>query len=103
MKLLVKRIQLLAVAMLLSAIPVLAAGTCPVSFGEYDKLIQSDMKNQCLIVARNCSGETDNVQQRVNDLRVEIAKGTYVYTGAELRALREQLQWIETDSDNRII
>lgn len=99
----IERIPLLAVLLLLSALPVLAAEVCPVSFGEYDKLVQSDFKNQCLIVARNCTVGTDSVQQRVNDLRVEIAKGRYVYSSGEIGILKEQLKWIEADSANRII
>ena len=89
--------------MLFSAIAISAAENCPVSFGEYNNLVQSNIKNECLIVAKNCATETDTVQQRVYDLRQEIAKGSYVYSPAELRALGEQLQWIETESGNRFI
>ena len=95
--------SILTLATLLSAVPILAAGSCPVSFGEYDKLIQSNMKDQCLIVARNCASKADTVQQRVNTLRIETAKGNYVYSNGELKALREQLRWIQADSGNRII
>jgi len=95
--------SILTLATLLSALPILAAASCPVSFGEYDKLIQSNMKDQCLIVAKNCATETDTVQQRVNALRIEIAKGNYVYSNDELKALREQLRWIQADSGNQII
>ena len=79
------------------------AASCPVSSNEFDKLVQSNMKDQCLIVAKNCGTETGSVQQRVNELRGEIAKGLDVYSPSELRALKEQLQWIETDSGNQFI
>ena len=103
MKKLAATTSILTLAMLLSAVPILAAGSCPVSFGEYDKLMQSNMKDQCLIVARNCASKADTVQQRVNTLRIETAKGNYVYSNDELKALREQLRWIQADSGNRII
>ena len=88
-------------SMLFSATAI--AATCPVSSSEFDKLVQSDMKDQCLIVAKNCGTETSSVQQRVNELRGEIAKGLDVYSPSELRALKEQLKWIETDSGNQFI
>ena len=92
-----------AASVLFSAVPILAAPRCPVSSGEFDQLIRSNMKDQCLIVAKNCADESDTVQQRVNQLRVEIAKGSYVYSANELRTLKEQLNWIETESGNRFI
>jgi hypothetical protein len=103
MKRMGRSIVVSAAAVLFAAVPLLAAPSCPVSSGEFDRLVQSNMKDQCLIVARNCADESATVQQRVNQLRVEIAKGSYVYTPNELRALKEQLQWIETDSGNGFI
>jgi len=96
-------IVLSTVSVLLSALPLLADPTCPVSSREIDQLIKSNFKDQCLIVAKNCAGEPSSVQQRVNELRREIAKGRYVYSADELRMLKEQLNWIETESGNRII
>ena len=98
-----KVIVISAATVLFAALPVLAAPSCPVSSNEFDKLVQSNIQNQCLLVAKNCAGESDTVQQRVNQLRMEIAKGGYVYSPNELRMLREQLQWIKADSGNRFI
>lgn len=92
-----------AVAVLFSALPIVADQSCPVSTSEFDKLIQSNMKNQCLVVAKNCAYETSSVQQRVNELRREIAKGRYVYSADELRNLEKQLNWIETETGNQSI
>lgn len=103
MKRIATLISVMSASMLLSAITILAAESCPVSFGEYEKLVQSNFKNQCLIVAKNCATDADTVQQRVNDLRKEIAKGLDVYAPNELRGLKEQLKWIEYDSDNQFI
>jgi len=103
MKNIVKIFSLMTTALLLSAIAILAAEQCSVSFGEYEKLVQSNVKNQCLVVAKNCATEANTVQQRVNELRVEIAKGSDVYTPDELMTLKKQLQWIESDSGNQFI
>jgi len=90
-------------SVVLSALVIFAAQECPVSSGEFEKLVQSNLKNQCLIVAKNCTTESDTVQQRLDALRVEIAKGNLVYSVDELKTLREQLGWIERESANQVI
>ena len=55
-------------------------------------------KDQCLIVAINCSGESDTVLKRVERLNKEIDKGSSVYTPEELKGLQEQLNWIYYES-----
>jgi hypothetical protein len=92
-----------ATSLLLSALPLFGAEWCPISFTEYGELIRSNMKDQCLIVEKKCDLRTDMVQQRVNELRLEIAKGRNVYNAREMKLLKEQLQWIEADSGNRFI
>lgn len=103
MKKLTTLISTLTISILLSAVTTIASDQCPVSFGEFDKLVQSNIKNQCLIVAKNCATDVNTVQQRVNELRVEIAKGLDVYSPNELRVLKEQLKWIDSDSSNQFI
>lgn len=101
--------KIAAVMFSLTTIVLFSAGTirgadqCPVSSGEFDKLVQSNFKNQCLIVAKNCTNESNTVQQRVDQLRQEIAKGQDVYTPSELRTLKEQLEWIASSSGNQFI
>jgi hypothetical protein len=55
-------------------------------------------KDQCLIVAINCSEGSDTVLKRVERLNKEIDKGTSVYTPEELKGLQEQLNWIYYES-----
>ncbi|MBC7961716.1 MAG: hypothetical protein H7Y05_02085 [Steroidobacteraceae bacterium] len=55
-------------------------------------------KDQCLIVAKNCSGASDTVLKRVERLNKEIDKGSSVYTPEELKGLQEQLNWIYYES-----
>lgn len=95
--------SVLVTSILFSATAMCTAASCPVSSNEFDKLVQSNMKDQCLIVAKNCGTEPSTVQKRVNELRVEIAKGLDVYTANELQALKEQLKWIESESGNQFI
>ena len=103
MKRITTLLSIVSAVIVVSAVSILAAENCPISSREYDKLVQSNFKNQCLLVAKNCGSDTYTVQERATNLRAEIAKGRDVYTAAELRALREQLQWIETDSANQVI
>ena len=55
-------------------------------------------KDQCLIVAINCSGGSDTVLKRVDRLNREIEKGSSVYTPEELKRLQDQLNWIYYES-----
>jgi len=96
-------ISVVMVFMLFSAITILAADNSPMSFGSFGKDMQFNHKNECLLVAKNCTTDADTVQQRLNDLRNEIAKGYRVYTPAELNRLKEQLKWIVSESENTAI
>jgi len=59
-------------------------------------------KDECLLVARNCPPETGSIQNRIDRLNGEIAKGTDVYTPGELRVLNEKLNnaYIELNNAN---
>jgi hypothetical protein len=59
-----------------------------------DEMIKDSagQKDKCLLVAQNCGKDTDSVQQRISRLKVEIAKGTDVYTTDELNNLKGQLK-----------
>ena len=96
-------ISVVMASMLFSAIAILGEVYYPVPFGSYGKIMQSNHKNQCLLIAKNCASKSDTVLQRLNDLRNEIAKGYRVYTPTELNRLKEQLKFIVTESDNTTI
>jgi preprotein translocase subunit SecA len=51
---------------------------------------QSEQRDECLLVARNCSDNVDSYQQRIERLNTEISKGTAVYTENELRILNQK-------------
>ncbi len=47
-------------------------------------------KDECLLVAKNCPNDF-SIQQRIDRLNTEIAKGTSVYTPDELNMLHKEL------------
>ena len=96
-------ISVLMASMLFSAIAIVGADNYPVPFGSYGRSVQSNHKNECLLVAKNCATESSTVRQRVIDLKNEIDKGYKVYTPTELNILKEQLKWIKFDSMDAII
>ena len=94
-------ISVLAAAMFFSAMPVFADEYTGTTADQGMNTMLEGQKDQCLLVAMNCpSDRVDTVQQRVDRLRKEIAKGADVYSEQELKALKEQLRWIYNDSDN---
>jgi hypothetical protein len=95
-------ISVVMASMLFSVIAILGAETYPKPSETYGNLLSSHIKNECLLVAKNCATESSTVQQRVDDLRKEIAKGYKVYTPTELNILREQLKWIESENSEFI-
>jgi hypothetical protein len=48
-------------------------------------------KDECLLVAINCPPDMAFVQNRIDRLNAEIAKGTDVYTPGELKVLNDKL------------
>jgi len=60
---------------------------------------QQGRKDECLLVARNCTDSVDTIQQRINRLQHEINKGSAVYTGEELRKLDSELENAERTLD----
>lgn len=70
----------------------------PDSYGQFKAYELSGHKDQCLIVAKNCTGGTDTTMKRAERLNREIDKGSAVYTQEELKRLREELNWINNES-----
>ncbi len=87
MKRFISKLTLLAAVLAVSAIPVLAADTV------MDKGFEQGQgeKNECLLVAINCGNQVDSIQQRIERIKGEIARGTDVYTTDELSRLNREL------------
>jgi hypothetical protein len=92
MRCIIRKLTLLAAALMLFAVPVLA------DEGAMDKALeqgQQELKNECLLVAMNCPNQVDTIQQRIERIKGEIARGSYVYTNDELGILNRQLEEAE--------
>jgi TolA-binding protein len=82
-------LSVLAAAAMISAAPVRAGEGSRGTAGDQGQQME---KNECLLVAVNCGNQVDSIQQRIDRLEREIARGTDVYTNDELRSLTNQLR-----------
>ena len=87
MKSLTIKLAVFTAVTLISAMPALA-GDSGMGMGSGEKF----QKDECLLVARNCGGNVDSIQQRIDRLDKEIGKGTAVYSRDELKMLDSQLK-----------
>lgn len=89
MRHIIRRITLLAAALMIMAVPVLADD------GQLRPGMEPEGKsgkNECLLVAMNCDNlVTLNEEARVNRIQNEISRGTDVYTKDELKILKDRL------------
>jgi hypothetical protein len=60
---------------------------------------QSQQKNECLLVARNCGRTITSIQDKIEMLKEEIAKGRAVYTTEELNNLKQKLDDVSRTLD----
>lgn len=90
MRRLIKKITLLAAALLIMAVPVLADDLSVVPTREPE--VQQSGKDECLLVAMNCGDRAMSIQNRIDAIQNEIKKGTDVYTTDELRILEKKLE-----------
>ena len=90
-----KSFALLAASLMIFAVPVLADEGMMSPTAEPE---QQGGKNECLLVARNCTGSLDTVSEKIVRIQDEINKGTRVYTNDELRTLQNKL-----DDSNRTL
>ena len=99
MKSLATRMFVMAVPVYLSAVTFITPDNAPAPYGaEYGGQLTPQIRNECLLVAKNCATSDSTALQRAHDLRQEIKKGLDVYTSEELKTMQEQLRWIETES-----
>ena len=89
MRSIIRKLTLLAAALLIVAVPVLAEE------GSMDRTFQQGQqvdKNECLLVAMNCGNQVDSIQQRIDRIKGEISRGSAVYSNDELRTLNRELE-----------
>jgi hypothetical protein len=83
MKRLASIIGIVAASVIFTSGQVMAAETA---------ILDEGVKNECLLVAKNCSDDVDSIQQRIEKLDKELSKGTDVYTRDELKILGNKLE-----------
>lgn len=89
MRRMIRKLSLLAAALMIMAVPVLAEEGAVKSMT--DEGLRTE-KNECLLVAMNCANQVDSIQQRIDRIQKEIGRGEAVYTRDELRRLNERLE-----------
>jgi len=60
---------------------------------------QTQKKDECLLVARNCGNTVMSIQDKIERLKEEIAKGRDVYTVEELNNLNQKLEEVNRTLD----
>jgi hypothetical protein len=88
MRRIIRRISLLAAALMIVAVPVLAEEG---SVMQRMEPAEQGVKNECLLVAKNCGDQRDTIMERIDRIQNEIKKGTDVYTNEELNRLQDKL------------
>ena len=73
--------SLAVAALIISAMPILSA----------EEMMGAPAKDECLLIARNCVDNVITLQQKIDRLNREIARGTDVYTAEELGVLQRKL------------
>ena len=89
MKKVTATLSALVATLLISSLPVLGEEG---GMGKTMDQGQQSEKNECLLVSRNCGDQVDSIQQRIDRIRGEIARGSDVYTTSELQSLRDKLE-----------
>ena len=84
MRYVIRRITVLTAALLVLALPLLAAE------GQIMGPAQQSSKNECLL--NNDCGRVQTFQDRIDEIKGEINKGTAVYTNEELGILNKKLK-----------
>jgi len=70
-----------------NSVPVFSEDASPAELPEQ----QVQQKDECLLVARNCGNSAVSIQDKIERLKEEIAKGRAVYTVEELNNLKQKL------------
>ncbi len=60
---------------------------------------QAPQKDECLLAAKNCGNRVVSLQDKIDRLKEEIAKGTKVYTPEELNVLKQKLEEVNKTLD----
>jgi hypothetical protein len=60
---------------------------------------QAQQKDECILVARNCGNSAISIQDKIDRLKNEIAKGRAIYTRKEMNILQQKLDEVSRTLD----
>jgi hypothetical protein len=85
----------MAVSTLFSAVGIFADDNIP--YQDWTDLggMLTPPVNECLLVAKNCVTGYSKTMERVNELKQNISKGLNAYSPSELKAMKDELKWLE--------
>ncbi len=89
MRRMIRKLSLLAAALMIMAVPVLAEEGAGKTYLDESQRYE---KNECLLASMNCASQVDSIQQRIERIQKEISRGDAVYTRDELRSLNKRLE-----------
>lgn len=92
MKAITRTILVLAAALLVHVLPVAADDITAVPGGQTMEQGVTGQKDECLLVAKNCGNDVDSIQERIQRIQGELAKGIDVYSFDELKQLTNELE-----------
>ena len=72
----------------LAVVTGMAGSILPAFPGDEDSAKQKD---ECVLIARECGSSVQSIQDKIERLQGEIAKGTAVYTPDDLNLLKQRL------------
>jgi len=94
-----KRLSMFFATIVLALLPVVVPvrGDEAASTDALDQ--QQQQKDECLLTARKCGNTAISIQDKIERLKEEIAKGRTVYTPEELHNLQQKLDEVSRTLD----
>ena len=94
-----KKISMLLTAMLISLLPVVVPVLADEAATTEQPGQQTQQKDECLLLAKSCGNSAVSIQDKIDRLKEEIAKGKTVYTTEELNNLKQKLDEVSKTLD----
>ena len=67
--------------------------------GRTEQAQKTHLKDECLLIAKKCGTSVVSIQDKIEKLKEEIAKGSSVYTPDELNILKQRLDEVSQTLD----
>jgi len=94
-----KRIATLLAAVLIFLMPAVTPAFADETSTAGPSEQQDQEKDECLLLARRCGNSAVSIQDKIEKLKEEIAKGRAVYTAEELNNLKQKLDEVSKTLD----